>query len=108
MTFIFGNNLEGLHILADKNLDRKQGVGTASARPFAIPGSRQAQTPTTAAANGTDDGQPMGSPDGTRAIPENFLQGGGRFWRKKKPRSNKLCVFYRGQVQAICANLIAR
>ena len=62
----------------------------------------------TAAANGADDGQPMGSPDGTRAIPGNFLQGGRRFWRKKKPRSNKLCVFYRGQVQAICANLIAR
>jgi hypothetical protein len=40
--------------------------------------------------------------------PTYFLQGGGRFWRKKKPRSNKLCVFYRGQVQAICANLIAR
>ena len=61
-----------------------------------------------AAANGADDGQPMGSPDGTRAIPEIFLQGGRRFCRKKKPRANKLCVFYRRQVQAICANLIAR
>jgi hypothetical protein len=38
MTFIFGKNLEGSHIVADKNLDRKQDVGTASARSLAIPG----------------------------------------------------------------------
>ena len=45
MAFNFGNNLEGSHIVADKNLDRKnldvknldrkQGVGTASARTLA-------------------------------------------------------------------------
>jgi hypothetical protein len=38
MTFIFGKNLEGSHIVADKNLDRKQGVGTPSAQSIAIPG----------------------------------------------------------------------